>query len=148
MKERSVKGFSILELLLVLFVLSSLLLFTMAYFHRHHRGFLLDATAKKIVEAMGLAREYAVNERRDFYVVFTDEGFVVLRENRELVGKHQSFPDNITIIEKSEGFDPAVLKADGTSSMAGYLKLKDTVQKKEVKIILHNLTGRCFISDD
>lgn len=137
-----------LELLIVLFVLSLLLLPTTAYFHRYHRALLLDTTAGKIVEAVGLAREYAVNERKEFYVVFSDEGFAVLRENRELVGKEQKFPDHITVTGISAGFDPAILLPDGTSRMAGHLKVGDTVQKKERKIVLHNITGRCFIADN
>lgn len=148
MRKSFGKGFSVLELLMVLLVFSLLLLPTMAYFQRYHRALLLDSTAKKIVEAVGLAREYAVNERKEFYVVFNDTGFTVLRENKELVGKEQRFPDRVAVTEKSAGFDPAVLKADGTSQTAGYLKVGDTVQKKEVRIVLHNITGRCFISDE
>jgi hypothetical protein len=141
------EGFSVIELLLVLFIFSLLLLPTSAYFHRYQRALLLDSTAKKVVEAVGLAREYAVNERKEFYVIFTNTGFSVLREKKELVGKEQVFPEHIEVTGKSEGFDPAVLLPDGTSRMAGYLKLEDTVQKKEIKIVLHNITGRCFISD-
>ncbi len=137
-----------LELLIVLFVLSLLLLPTMAYFNRYHRAMLFDSTAEKIVEAVGLAREYAVNERKEFYVIFREEGFIVLRENREPVCKEQKFPVNVAVKRKSAGFDPAVLKPDGTAQTAGYLILGDSVDKKEIKIVLHNLTGRCFISND
>jgi Tfp pilus assembly protein FimT len=140
-------GLSVLELLVVLFIFSLLSLATAAYFHSYHRTLLLDSTVKKIVEAVGLAREYAVNERKEFYVVFSDTGFVVLRENKNLVGKQQRFPANITVTEKSAGFDPVVFLPDGTSETAGYLKVGDTVNKKEIKIVLHNITGRCFISD-
>lgn len=147
MKKVIDRGFSVLEMLVVLLILSILMLPTMAYFHRYQRALLLDSTAEKIVEAVGLAKEYAVNERKEFYVVFSDTGFTVLRENRELVGKEQRFPEHIAITEKSAGFDPAILMPDGTSQTAGYLKVADTVQKKEVKIVLHNITGRCFIAD-
>jgi len=142
------KGFSILELLIVLLVFSLLLLPTMAYFNRYHRALLLDTTAKKIVEAVGLARECAVNERKEFCVAFGEEGFSVLRENREPVAREQRFPVSVTVKEKSAGFNPAVLEPDGTARTAGYLILADAVDGKEIKIVLHNLTGRCFISND
>jgi prepilin-type N-terminal cleavage/methylation domain-containing protein len=147
MKKSFEKGFSLLELLIVLFAFALLLLPTMAYFNRYHRAILLDSTAKKIVEAAGLAREYAVNERKEFCLILSEDGFAVLRENRELVGKGQRFPDRIRVKEKSSGFDPAVFKPDGTSKNAGYLIIEDEVRKEEVKIVLHNITGRCFISD-
>ncbi|MBN1445196.1 MAG: GspH/FimT family protein [Candidatus Omnitrophica bacterium] len=146
MKRGFGKGFSMLELLIVLLVLSLLLLPTMAYFNRYHRAMLFDSTAEKIVEAVGLAREYAVNERKEFYVVFGEEGFIVLRENKEPVCKEQKFPANVAVNKKSAGFDPVILKPDGTAQTAGYLILGDSVDKKEVKIVLHNLTGRCFIA--
>ncbi len=137
-----------LEMLIVLLVLSLLALPTMSYFHKYHRALLLDSTAEKIVEAVGLAREYAVNERKEFYVVFSETGFAVLRENREPVGKEQRFPDHVEITGKSAGFDPVIFLPDGTSRTAGYLKIGDTVEKKELKINLYNITGRCFVSDD
>jgi prepilin-type N-terminal cleavage/methylation domain-containing protein len=148
MKRGLGKGFSVLELLIVLLILSLLLIPTMAYFNRYHQALLFDETAGKIVEAMGLAREYAVNERKEFYVVFGDEGFVVMRENKEPVCKEQKFPVNVAVKKKSAGFAPAILKPDGTAQTAGYLILFDSAAKKETKIVLHNLTGRCFISND
>ena len=71
MKKGLKKGFSMPELLTALLVFSLLLLPTAAYFNRYNRALLLDSTAKKIVETVWLAREYAENERKEFYVVFS-----------------------------------------------------------------------------
>ncbi|MCX8082951.1 MAG: GspH/FimT family protein [bacterium] len=138
-------GFSVIEILIVLFIFSLLMVPTTAYFLKYQRLSLLESTAKNIVEIANFARESAVNERKEFSVIFDEYGFVVLRNNREIVDKKYRFPDHIKIKDKSLGFSPLVFNPDGTARTGGYLILEDTSGKKEVQIVLHNLTGRCFI---
>jgi len=139
------KGFSVIEILIVLLIFSLLMVPTTAYFLNYQRGLLLESAAKEIVEIANFAREYAVTERKTFYVIFNEEKFVVLRENREPVDKEYKLPEHIKIKDRSEGFSPLVFNPDGTAKTGGYLILTDTAGKKEIKIVLHNLTGRCFI---
>ncbi|MDD3725759.1 MAG: type II secretion system protein [Candidatus Ratteibacteria bacterium] len=140
-------GFSIIEMLIVLFIFSLLMVPTTTYFLKYQRASLLDSEAKKIVEIATFARESALNERKEFYVVLEEDSFVVLRENRELVGKQYHLPDYIRIKEKSDGFSPLIFNPDGTARTGGYLVLEDTAGKREIKIVLHNITGRCFIEE-
>ena len=136
-----------IEILIVLFIFSLLMVPTTAYFLKYQRASLLDSEAKKIVEIANFARESAINERKEFYVVLEEDSFVVLRENRELVGKQYRLPDHIRIKEKSVGFAPLIFKPDGTARTGGYLVLEDTAGKIEARIVLHNITGRCFVAE-
>jgi len=140
-------GLSIIEILIVLFILALLMVPTTTYVLKYHQSALLDSAAKEIIEIANFARESAVNERKAFYIVFDEDGFVVLRENRDMVDKKHHFPEHIRIKDKSDGFSPLVFNPDGTAKTGGYLVLADTAGKKEIRIILHNLTGRCFISE-
>ena len=140
-------GFSIIEILIVLFIFTLLMVPTTTYFLKYQRSAVLESTAKEIIEIANFARESAVNERKTFYIVFDEDGFVVLRENRDMVDKKHHFPEHIRIKDKSDGFSPLVFNPDGTAKTGGYLVLADTAGKKEIRIILHNLTGRCFISE-
>ncbi|HNS32184.1 MAG TPA: prepilin-type N-terminal cleavage/methylation domain-containing protein [bacterium] len=139
------KGFSIIELAVALFIFSLFLVFSLACFQKYHKSMMLELTAKDIVEAVSLAKEYALNERKNLFVVFTGNSFSILRENRELVGKEYRFRERIEVKEKSEGFNPVILQPDGTSKMAGFMVIRDVSGGKETRIVLHNLTGRCFI---
>ncbi|HOL21866.1 MAG TPA: prepilin-type N-terminal cleavage/methylation domain-containing protein [bacterium] len=138
-------GFSIIEILIVLLIFSLLMIPTTMYFLKYQRASLLESSAGQIIEIAEFARASALNERKEFCVVFDEEGFVVLREKDKPVDKKYKFPDHIKIKDKSEGFSPLVFNPDGTAKTGGYLILTDTAGKKEIKIVLHNLTGRCFI---
>lgn len=138
-------GLSLIEILIVLFILSILMVPTTAYFIKYQRASLLESTANKIIEITDFARESAVNERKEFKVVFDEEGFSVFREDNKQIDKKYLFPEYIRIKDKSEGFSPLVFNPDGTAKTGGYLILVDTAGKREIRIVLHNLTGRCFI---
>ncbi|MCM8760318.1 MAG: GspH/FimT family protein [Candidatus Omnitrophica bacterium] len=138
-------GFSVIEVLISLLILSLLMVPTTAYFLKYQRSALLERAAKEIIDIANLAREYAINERKEFYVILSEKKFVVLRENRQPIDKEYNLPEHIIIRDKSEGFSPLVFNPDGTAKTGGYLILRDTAGGKEMKIVLHNLTGRCFI---
>ena len=141
-------GFSIIEVLVVLLIFSLLMVPATVYFLRYQRDCLLDSAAKEVIAIADFARESAVNERKMFSVVLDDEGFAVLREGSEQVDKKHRFPEHIEIKEKSAGFSPLVFNPDGTAKTGGFLVLRNRAGNKEVKIMAHNLTGRCFIADD
>ena len=143
--RRVKNGFSVIEVLISLFILSLLMVPTTAYFLKYQRGVLLERAANEIVDIANLAREYAINERKEFYVIFNERKFVVLRENRYPVDKEYNLPEHIIIKDRSAGFSPLVFNKDGTARTGGYLILRDTAGGKEIKIVLHNLTGRCLI---
>ncbi|MCM8762024.1 MAG: GspH/FimT family protein [Candidatus Omnitrophica bacterium] len=138
-------GFSVIEVLISLLILSLLMVPTTAYFLKYHRGVVLERAANEIIDIANLAREYAVNERKEFYVIFNERKFVVLRENRQPVDKEYHLPEHIIIKDRSAGFSPLVFNPDGTAKTGGYLIVRDIAGGKEIKIVLHNLTGRCFI---
>ena len=142
------KGLTVIELVIVLFILALFLCISLVSFHRYHKSMLLELAGKRIVESVSLAREYAVNERKVFVVDFSSGSLSVLRENREMVGKEYRFPERIVVKEKSEGFNPVIIQPDGTSKTAGFIKIADISGGRELKIVLHNITGRCFVEKD
>lgn len=139
------KGFSITEMVAVLFILSILIVLSLMSFHKYQKSMLLELTAKRIVESVSLARGYALNERKHFFVEFTQDTLTVSGEQKEIVGKEYRFPERIEVKDKSDGFNPVIMKPDGTAATGGFIKICDTSSEREIKIVMHNLTGRCFI---
>ena len=106
----------------------------------------IKLTSQEILSIISFARNSALNERKNFVVIFDENSVVVKREGQEaIVGKQYRFRERIYVKEKSQGFNPIILQPDGTSKMAGFMVLADTSGGKEVRLVLHNLTGRCFI---
>jgi len=140
------KGISLLEFLVVIFIFSLFLIPTMAFFHRRQQSLLLESAVKHITSTLQLARNYAIHERKTVEVIFEKNTFSIYIENgKELIGKENKLPLHIVIKEKTEGFDPVVFSPDGTAKQAGHLILLEENSKKEKKIILYNITGKCVV---
>jgi|LSQX01.3.fsa_nt_gb Tfp pilus assembly protein FimT len=144
--KTSNKGIGIVEIVISLFILSLFLLVSLTYFHKYQKDMQIKLTSQEILSIISFARNSALNERKNFVVIFDENSVVVKREGQEaIVGKQYRFRERIYVKEKSQGFNPIILQPDGTSKMAGFMVLADTSGGKEVRLVLHNLTGRCFI---
>lgn len=141
------KGITLLEVLIVLFIFSLFLIPVTIFISKYHQAYLLDSTCSKIVEGINFARESAINERCIYTIVFNENSFKILKENKTLVLKEIKFPENIKVKEKTEGMEPLIFLPDGTLKEAGHLILIDEISKREKKIKTHNITGKCIIED-
>lgn len=141
-------GLTILELLVTLGILCLLLVPVMTLFRRHQEEMALRLACERVISALQLARHYATSENRTFSVTFGEREFTILREGTELVGKSYHLPEHVLVRSKTDGFNPVVFLPDGTSREAGHIVLglaRDA--RKARKILLYNLTGRCFIEE-
>ncbi|MCX7916725.1 MAG: GspH/FimT family protein [bacterium] len=143
----SKKGITFLEILIVLFI--SLLFFIpiTIFIQKYHRSYLLNTSCAKITEGINFARECAINERCNFFVVFEEKSFKILKEGKNIIWKEIKLPEDIIIKEKTSGMDPLIFLPDGTSSQAGHIVLIDGISKKEKKIKVYNITGKCLIEE-
>lgn len=140
------KGISLLEFLVVIFIFSLFLIPTMAFFQRRQQTLLLESAAKCITSTLQLARNYALHERKTIKVIFKENTFSIYAENgKDLIGKENKLPLHIVMKEKTNGFDPVVFSPDGTAKQAGHLILLEENSKREKKIILYNITGKCIV---
>lgn len=138
------KGISLLEILIVIFIFSLFLIPTTIFIQRYHQAYLLNMAVNQILEGINMAREYAINERTNFTVLFNERSFRILKEEK-IIWKEIKLPEYIKIKEKTDGFDPLIFLPDGTSKQAGHLILMEEKTKKEKKIKIHNITGKCIV---
>ncbi|MCM8818913.1 MAG: prepilin-type N-terminal cleavage/methylation domain-containing protein [Candidatus Omnitrophica bacterium] len=141
------KGITFIEILISIFILTIFLIPVTIFIQKYHQSYLLNSTIAKIVEGINLAREYAINERINFSVIFGEKSFKILKEDKILVWKEIRFPDSVRVKEKTEGLDPLIFLPDGTAKEAGHIIIMDEITKKEKKIKVNNITGRCVIED-
>lgn len=141
------KGITFLEILIVLFIFLLFLIPVVIFIQKYHQQYLLNSACAEIVEGINLAREYAINERCNFSVIFNERSFKILKEEKIPVWKEIKLPENVKIKEKTEGMDPLIFLPDGTTKQAGHLVLIEEISKKEKKIKIHNITGKCIIED-
>jgi type II secretory pathway pseudopilin PulG len=143
--ETGKKGWSIIEVLIAILVISVVLVPTIIFVQKYNRRVRLDYAIGQVEESINLAGQYARSERSEIYVIFKEKSFCVRRENGELIGKEHKFPAHIAISEKTAGFDPVIFLPDGIPEKAGYIKITDENSNRTVKINLNNLTGKCTI---
>ena len=141
------EGFTILEILIVIFIFSIFLIPVTIFIQKYHREYLLTSSYEKIIEGLNFARESAIIERCNFSVVFNERGFKILKEEDKIVWKEIKLPDYVKIKEKTEGLNPLVFLPDGTTKEAGHLIILDEITKKEKRIKIHNITGKCVLEN-
>jgi prepilin-type N-terminal cleavage/methylation domain-containing protein len=141
------RGFTVLEILIALFIFSIFLIPITIFIQKYQRGYFLQSSCEKIIEGVNFARESAINERCDFSVIFNERSFKILKEGNKIVWKEIKFPDYVKIKEKTKGVDPLIFLPDGTAKEAGYIVIMDEITKKEKKIKIHNVTGKCILEN-
>lgn len=144
------KGLTLLEILIVLFIFSIFLIPITIFIQKYHQAYLLNSSCAQIIEGINFARESAINERCNFSIIFSEKSFKILKESEKeneniLIWKEIKLPENIKIKEKTEGMDPLIFLPDGTAKEAGYVILIDEISKREKKIKIQNITGKCVI---
>ncbi|MGB9677587.1 MAG: hypothetical protein ACPLZ9_03115 [Candidatus Ratteibacteria bacterium] len=141
------KGITFLEILIVLFVFLLFLIPVTIFIQKYHQQYILNSTCAEIIEGINFAREYAINERCSFTVIFNEDSFMILKEGNIPVWKEMKLPENVKIKEKTDGMDPLIFLPDGTSKQAGHIILFEEISKKGKKIKINNITGKCITED-
>ncbi|MCM8803992.1 MAG: prepilin-type N-terminal cleavage/methylation domain-containing protein [Candidatus Omnitrophica bacterium] len=145
-------GLTLLEILIVFFIFSIFLIPITIFIQKYHQKYLLNSSCFQIIEGINFARESAINERCNFFIIFSEKSFKILKEGEKgnekiLIWKEIILPENIKIKEKTDGMNPLIFLPDGTAKEAGHIILIDNISKKEKKIKIQNITGKCVIED-
>jgi len=137
-------GFSFLEIIVVIFIFSILLVPTTFIILNHQKNLSLQIATNQVVEVFDYARECAKSEREKISVKFEGKNFYILK-NGEVVGKIYKLPQHIIIKEITSNFNPVVFLPDGTCKMAGRITLGIENGKNEKTLTVENITGKCLV---
>ncbi|MCK4244355.1 MAG: GspH/FimT family protein [Candidatus Omnitrophica bacterium] len=144
MRRNCYAGFTLLEILVVLILIGLFSLISIPAFFNKIKSSKLKATGEGIAQSLKLAKSYAITKREicrvDFDLINGAWGIY----NGELRDKWLKLPNNIRIKEVTEGFDPAIFRADGTIKQAGHLVLENIRDLSTKKVIVNSL-GRVRI---
>lgn len=136
-------GFTLLEMIIVMALLSILLSIAYPNISTHHQKLVLTTTAQELESAIKLARQLSADEDREYVVELTSGRFSV-RENR--VGSErvlsQHYPNGI---ERNAASDQRlVVNRDG---LTGYCKfVLENRRKQKIDVEVHIGTGRVSVS--
>ena len=137
------KGFTLLEILLVLILIGLFSLIGLPAFFNRIRISKLETTTKSIAQSLKLAKSYAVTRgkiyRVDFDLVNNAWGIYEGEEGGKLKDKWLRLPANFVIKKMSENFNPAIFRADGTIKQAGHIILENIRDHSTKKVIVSSL---------
>ena len=137
-------GFSFLEVIIVIFIFSILLIPTTFIILNHQKTLSLQMAVNEVVEVFDYARNCAKSEREKTSVKFEEKNFYILK-NGKVVGKVYKLPQHIIIKEITSNFNPVVFFPDGTCKMAGHITFGIENGKNEKTLIIENITGKCLV---
>ncbi len=151
------KGFSLIEMMVVLAIIALVVGMSLPYFGRFTGGNALRASTRQISSLIYTARSLAITHRKPYAVTFdVMEGDVAVKDagSSELVEKQYHLPETISL-EHPEGADPVGFKDDrivftptgGVSGETGTLWLKDR-KGNTAQITVHQSTGRLKVELD
>jgi len=137
-------GVSFLEVIIIIFIFSILLIPTTFIILNHQKNLSLQMAANEVVEVLDYARNCAKSEREKISVKFEGKNFYILK-NGKIVGRVYKLPQHIIIKEITSNFNPVVFLPDGTCKMAGHITFGIENGKNEKTLIVENITGKCLV---
>lgn len=154
---RKQRGFSLIEMMVVLAIIALVVGMSLPYFGRFTGGTALRASTRQISSLIYTARSLAITQRKPYAIIFdVQEGDVRVRDagSLELAEKQYHLPATVSL-EHPEGADPVSFKDDrivftptgGVSGETGTLWLKDK-KGNTAKITVHQSTGRIKVELD
>ena len=145
------KGFTLVEALVCLFLVTCLMWGTLPQFLKHQKERELRLAGTTVRQTFSLARQMAVSERCDYEVVLQEgKDTISIRsfKSQERVGKDERLPSGIVVSGISRDLAPLVFKPNGgLMGISGSVTLKDERTGKEKRIIIYNLTGKTRIAE-
>ena len=151
----SVRGFSLIEMMVVLGIIALIVGMSLPYFGRFSSGSGIRAAARQISSLLYTGRSLAITHRKPYAVVFNvSDGEVTIQDaaSSETGDKRYHIPTAISL-ENPDGLDPVSFKDDrviftptgGVAGETGTLWLKDR-KNNTVSITVHQSTGRIKIN--
>ncbi len=154
-KEDKQKGFSLIEMMVVLGIIALVVGMSLPYFGRFNSGSGIRAAARQISSLLYTGRSMAITHRKPYAVVFNvNEREVTLQDaaSLEIVDKRYHIPAAISL-ENPDGSDPVSFKDDrviftptgGVAGETGTLWFKDK-KNNTISITVHQSTGRIKVN--
>lgn len=137
-------GFSLLEIVIVIFIFSLFLIPTTFLISKYQKNLLLNSVVAEITEAFDYARTCAKSEKKNVSVKFEENSFYILKSGK-IVDKVYHLPPHIYVKEITAGLNSVVFLPDGRTEKAGHIKIGIENSSREKSIIIHNVTGKCLI---
>ena len=143
------RGISLIEALVVLFLIVCLIWGTLPQFLRHQKERDLKLACLMVKQTLNLARFQAIKDRKNFEVLISRTGDTLRINNvktGETIGREEKLPDGIRIVSFSRNFPPIIFRPDGgLSGVSGSMVVRNERTGREHRIILYNLTGKVKI---
>ncbi|OLN32237.1 pilus assembly FimT family protein [Desulfosporosinus metallidurans] len=107
-------GFTLIEVMLVLAVISILALVTVPKYQALIEQIHLDSSAQSVVGRLNYAKQLAMDQRKTIYVAFNGNAIQILDSTYQSIGDSQSFESGVSFNQlQSLGLNPLT---DGTNS--------------------------------
>jgi len=140
-------GFSFLEVIIVIFIFSILLIPTTFIILNHQKNLSLQMAANEVAEVLDYARNCAKSEREKISVKFEGKNFYILK-NGKISDRVYKLPEHIIIKEITSNFNPVVFLPDGMFQQRRFqykhfqsyqvLPLQKSMGKKQRFLFLEN----------
>ncbi|MFH1857259.1 MAG: prepilin-type N-terminal cleavage/methylation domain-containing protein [Candidatus Omnitrophota bacterium] len=166
-------GFTLMEIIVVLFIVIFMLSMSVPFFSRFSKGSKLKSAASNIASVLRTARSYAVAKNRNFYVLINDEkldnlyyAVKIYDSNEGTVGKWYQLPQGIEVDSLTFNKEYAVaevpfphdsdsaqekivieFKPNGGVKYGGSIYIKD-IDGKYRRIDVINTTGRVKVTNE
>ncbi len=134
------KGFSIIELIIVIGIIAILASITVPTISKTSPTYQLSGTSKELIANLRLAQEDAVSSQKQHLIKFSLESLpqsyqLIKRDGTDTVLETQEINSNISIsIDDAFQDDEVVFSADGAPSSAGIITLNQESQSKSIDI--------------
>jgi len=153
------KGFTVMEMLVVLAVIALLLGVSIPFFSGFTKGTKLKTAAKDVSAVLNTARSLAITHRKNYSVNFDNSSYphpyYITDESDQLYGKRYSLPSSIRFYRPSEPESPSTFDSGkatfsstgGLTGSAGSVWLADK-RGDFRRITVSNTTGRVKIDKE
>ncbi|MCQ9208774.1 MAG: prepilin-type N-terminal cleavage/methylation domain-containing protein [Omnitrophica bacterium] len=153
------KGFTLMEMLVVLAVIVLLIGVSIPFFASFTKGAKLKTAAKDVVAVLNTARIASITYRKNYSVNFdysqTPHSYYITDENNEIYGKKYHLPSSIKFSRPQQPQQPTTFTADkatfsSTGGLIGSVGSVWLADKKEDfrRITVSNTTGRVKIDQE
>ena len=142
-KDKNIKGYSMVEILLVIVIMAIIATIASSMFGKHVQRIKLKEVASAIMSDMKLAKQRSAAESVNYEITFdlTNHGYTISGGSYNLTKKLSDFGENIKIVESKFTNNKVTFQPRGTlSGAAGSIILENSLGSK-VKIIV-SLMGK------
>jgi prepilin-type N-terminal cleavage/methylation domain-containing protein len=145
---RSEKGFSMMELMIVITLIGVLSAIALPSFIDYRRNLDYRTTARNVANLLQLAKSQAIKENLEQRVVITQAGYGIQAGDKAYSAGFPTSPTNFSLIPSSVVTTPITtiqFTPRGTASVPGFVDIKDTTGQIRFTVTVNSI-GRISIT--